>query len=774
MFNTVEELIDSLEKQKINYLSIDTETYYRKDLSDKPFIMIEKNKNNAPYMATVSYRNKETGEILDFAFDEKTVNSQKFKTQLFNYFKQRNIKLFSTNCKFDMTMLANIGVDVLKNKWGEFLNIPYHTHPEDFERNSNNKSVAGSLSKQGRKYLKNYKNHDNTISSLQGSMAKELGVKKEKITYKQIYDRYPEKMVAYAKYDTHSQEELINYHYQEIIKLSQTPAFSKEHQGMSEWDVRSQSYQINDDIIKNVWEIERNGMYVNQKKLRRKTEEIQGAYEEIKSVIEASLTSYLPKDYKGKTININSSIQLAQAFRNKYGIKWRHYTKKGQLQYNKDVVKSLIIEAKQEKNEPLLKDLKNIETANKMSKYLSTYLIGLKDFINDKSYVNPTFRLIGTITGRFSSSNPNFQNIPKGDIEFEVGEKTYKLNIRDIFGIENKDNLIVKLDYDQQEYRYAGQLSQSKSLMKFIRAGKDIHTATASLLFNTAYEDVKKELRSKGKTQNFGIVYGLSTLPQCQALGYELDFKLVEEGYETLKKYHKNHTEYPEVYNLPPHKSKEEWIDVLGKNEMSILTDMMTKMVNDTNDIKAKQKLVKSVRYYLSSDVQKALKETKDLRDKYKEQFPEIDDFDRKLQEKVKESGYVYTENGNPRKLSKDDTYKALNTKIQGSCAEMQKIKIKEIFNYIKKNNLETKIRNLIHDEMLLEVPKNEIEHIPKIKKIFETFKQYDFNFTTGLEVGKTWHNCIEIENQDLGNIQKIVEQKYSKGIKVKRKAKAR
>lgn len=778
LLNTIKKLKDDLNKIELDYLSVDTETYYRDDLKNKPFIKIGDHKNNAPFLVTISYTNKNTGEISDYVFSEEIINSKAFKKDLFSYLRDRNIKLFATNCKFDMTMLSNIGVDILANTWGEYLNLPYHTHPEDFE-STNKGKVAGSLKKQGKKYIKGYKDYENVISSLRGDIAKEKGIKKDAVSYKDVYDRFPEKMIAYAKYDTHVQEQLINFHYNEILKFAKTPAFNNMYLGKSEWDIRKRSYHINDSIIKDIWQIEQQGMFVDRKKINNKRLEFEKAIKIFEDAIIKSLDPYLDERYrtkKGEILNVNSGIQMAMALSKKYGLKWVHYTDKGNIQFNKDVVKALKVEISikddlSEKDKELASDLELITTSNKINKYSSTYLVGLTDYINSKSYVNPTFRIIGTITGRFSSSNPNFQNIPKGKtiFEFKLENKKYVLDVRDIFGLENKENYIVKMDYDQQEYRFAGQLSKAKSLTKFIREGKDIHTATASLMFNVPYDQVDKNLRSKGKTQNFGVIYGLGTLNLCKALGYKLDFDLLDKGYQFMKKYHKNHTNFPEVYNIPPHKSIEEWENLLNSNKDTLAKKIVLSLVKDPLNIKEKKETYKAVSYYLSNNAQKILTETRDLKKVYQSQFPEIKDYDNQLKAQVKENGFVYTEHGNPRKLNKNETYKALNTMIQGSCAEMQKNKIRELFVYIESNQLKTKIRNLVHDEIIFEVPKDELNHVAKMQSILETFPQYDFNFTVGLEIGKTWSNCIEIEKKDLPNIKQLVEKAYPISKKQKR-----
>jgi len=106
-----------------------------------------------------------------------------------------------------------------------------------------------------------------------------------------------------------------------------------------------------------------------------------------------------------------------------------------------------------------------------------------------------------TATGRLSSSNPNLQNIP---IRTELGAR-----IRGAF-IAGKGNVIIAADYSQIELRIMAHISQDKSLIEAFNNDVDVHSATASMMFNVPIEEVNKDHRRNAKAINFGLIYGMS------------------------------------------------------------------------------------------------------------------------------------------------------------------------------------------------------------------------------------------------------------------------
>ena len=147
-----------------------------------------------------------------------------------------------------------------------------------------------------------------------------------------------------------------------------------------------------------------------------------------------------------------------------------------------------------------------------LAKLVSTYVDALPGLINqDTGKVHTSFNQAVTATGRLSSSGPNLQNIP---IKTEIGRK-----IRKAFVPSFKDGLILSADYSQIELRILAHLSQDDVLLDAFKNDIDIHTYTASLIFDCDINAVDKKMRSQAKTVNFGIVYGMSPYGLSKELG---------------------------------------------------------------------------------------------------------------------------------------------------------------------------------------------------------------------------------------------------------------
>ena len=162
-------------------------------------------------------------------------------------------------------------------------------------------------------------------------------------------------------------------------------------------------------------------------------------------------------------------------------------------------------------------------------KLKSTYAEGLKKVINPVTgKIHSSFNQTVTATGRISSTEPNLQKIP---LRLEMGRE-----IRKAFIPSSEDALFVDADYSQIELRVLAHITGDKELIKAFVNGEDIHTATASLVFETAPEYVTPELRRRAKAVNFGIVYGISDFGLSRDLGIpRKEAKKYIDGY--LEKY---------------------------------------------------------------------------------------------------------------------------------------------------------------------------------------------------------------------------------------------
>jgi len=165
-----------------------------------------------------------------------------------------------------------------------------------------------------------------------------------------------------------------------------------------------------------------------------------------------------------------------------------------------------------------------------LKKLVTTYGEKFLENINKKTgRVHSEFNQLAARSGRFSSSNPNLQNIPR------------RAEYRRPFVAED-GYVIIDIDYSQQEYRLAGAISKEPAIINAYKIGKDMHTATASLVFKIPMENVTKEQRNKAKGYNFGILYGANKYGLSYALGCSVDdadevITAFYSGYPVLSKF---------------------------------------------------------------------------------------------------------------------------------------------------------------------------------------------------------------------------------------------
>ena len=146
-----------------------------------------------------------------------------------------------------------------------------------------------------------------------------------------------------------------------------------------------------------------------------------------------------------------------------------------------------------------------------VKKLISTYVEALPQLVNSVTgHIHTSFNQAVTATGRLSSTNPNLQNIPVRD---DMGRR-----IRKAFVPSNEQHLLLSADYSQVELRLMAHLSGDKSLIEAFQQGEDIHAATAAKLFHKEIAEVTSDERRKAKTANFGIIYGISAFGLAQRL----------------------------------------------------------------------------------------------------------------------------------------------------------------------------------------------------------------------------------------------------------------
>ena len=279
-----------------------------------------------------------------------------------------------------------------------------------------------------------------------------------------------------------------------------------------------------------------------------------------------------------------------------------------------------------------------------LQKLLNTYVDALpKQVDTTTERIHAEFNQAVASTGRLSSNNPNLQNIP---IRNPRGRE-----VRKAFICENENYVMLSADYSQIELRVIAALSEDPNMISAFNKNLDIHSSTASKVFNVKLEDVTKEQRSNAKTVNFGIIYGVSAfgLSNQTSLTRSESKLLIESYYDA----------YPKLKN------------------------------------------------YISSQINFA-----------------------------RENGYVETILGRKRYLRDINSRNAIvrgaaernavNAPVQGSAADIIKIAMIKIHEKFQESNFKSKMLVQVHDELVFEVHKKELEQVKKIIKI-EMEQAYSF-----------------------------------------------
>ncbi|OGI72383.1 hypothetical protein A3J61_00905 [Candidatus Nomurabacteria bacterium RIFCSPHIGHO2_02_FULL_38_15] len=252
---------------------------------------------------------------------------------------------------------------------------------------------------------------------------------------------------------------------------------------------------IEQPLIGIVEKMEVNGILIDVKLL----EQLSKKYHTELDEIEKSIFGLV-----GSEFNINSPKQVSEILFDK-------------LELNKNLKIKKSAGGKISTRESELEKMRDLHPAigkileyRELQKLLSTYLDVLPTLAGTDGRIHATFNQIGAVTGRFSSKNPNLQNIP---IKTEKGRV-----IRNAFISEDGYSLVV-LDYAQVELRLAALFSQDTAMLEAFNSGKDIHTVVAAKIFHVPEAQVTREQRRSAKTINFGILYGMGVNALREGLG---------------------------------------------------------------------------------------------------------------------------------------------------------------------------------------------------------------------------------------------------------------
>lgn len=240
--------------------------------------------------------------------------------------------------------------------------------------------------------------------------------------------------------------------------------------------------EIEMPLVTTLASMEHTGMHVDKNKIKSFDIMISEKIEELTRKI---------YELAEEEFNINSTKQLGIILFEKLGLKGARKTKTG-YSTDKEVLEGL---ESQHEIIPLLLEYRTL------AKLKSTYVDSLASKIESDNRIHTTFMQTVTATGRLSSVEPNLQNIP---IRQEIGGK-----IREFFTAED-EYMIIDADYSQIELRMLADISKDQTMIDAFNSNEDIHTITASKVFNVRPEEVTPELRRRAKAVNFGIVYGIS------------------------------------------------------------------------------------------------------------------------------------------------------------------------------------------------------------------------------------------------------------------------
>ena len=289
------------------------------------------------------------------------------------------------------------------------------------------------------------------------------------------------KGVKAKKYQDLSFEELSSHISQIIDTVKSVMPIMEEN--LKESNMDGLLYHVEMPLVEVLADMEYEGVKVDKEKLN----ELGSQFKEIIKKLESEI-------YKisGEEFNINSPKQLGVILFEKLGLPVIKKTKTG-YSTNAEVLDKL------KDQSPIIDKIIEYRQIVKLN---STYVEGLLSIINPiDGRIHSSFNQTITTTGRISSTEPNLQNIPD---KLEMGR-----NIRKVY-ISDKGCKLVDADYSQVELRVLAHMSQDETMIDAFKHNEDIHTKTASQVFNVSMDEVTSKQRSDAKAVNFGIVYGKS------------------------------------------------------------------------------------------------------------------------------------------------------------------------------------------------------------------------------------------------------------------------
>lgn len=289
-------------------------------------------------------------------------------------------------------------------------------------------------------------------------------------------------------------KEFLQIEIEEETPLSQISNLIKELNEKLETDLKnfdqvSILYNFEYPLVPILFKMERTGFLINTHELKVFSEELKREIESIEQEVHK---------ISGEKFNLASPKQLSEILFRKLGLEVIKKTKTG-ISTDNEVLEKL--------NHPIAKLILDFR---ELSKLKSTYVDVLPTLVSPTDHrIHTTFNQALTTTGRLSSTNPNLQNIP---IKTLRGQRVRKNFIAD------KDKKILSLDYSQIELRVLAHFTDDPGLKKAFQEDIDVHTVTASEVFNIKISEVTPELRRIAKAVNFGIAYGQGAFGLAETL----------------------------------------------------------------------------------------------------------------------------------------------------------------------------------------------------------------------------------------------------------------
>ncbi len=401
-------------------------------------------------------------------------------------------------------------------------------------------------------------------------------------------------------------------------------------------------YTLEEPLIQVLSEMEFTGVKIEPESLKELAKELNEELVKLDAKIKA--IAGVPD------LNISSPKQLGEVLFERMKIATdAKKTKTKQYSTNEEEL------AKYRDKHPIIDKILDFRSVKKL---LSTYVEVLPTLINKKTgRIHASFNQAVASTGRLSSNNPNLQNIP---IREERGRE-----IRKAFIPRSSEYTILSADYSQIELRLMAHMSKDESMLEAFQSGEDIHAATASKIFKVPLADVTREQRSKAKTANFGMIYGISA-------------------------------------------------------------------------------------FGLSQRLEISRTEAKELIDGYFETYKGVKEYMAFCAKQAREKGYVETIYGRKRFLSDINSgnamvrglaeRNAINAPIQGSAADIIKAAMIDIHNQIQSRNLKSRMIIQVHDELVFDVYKAELEEVKVlVKNSMENVIKLTVPLVVDMGVGNNW-----------------------------------